>query len=123
MVIITMMGLFFCIVVTVLPAIDEGKAMRTFLSSVEKAVPPGNTLAFYRIDQSLFYFLSRDPVPEIRDYALLGKTLESSNAFFCLMQEKNYLNAPAEIQKLLTVLCEGMYANQKYVLVTKPPVQ
>ena len=123
MVIITMMGLFFCIVVTVLPAIDEGKAMRTFLSSAEKAVPPGNTLAFYRIDQSLFYFLSRDPVPEIRDYALLGKALESSNIFYCLMQEKNYLNAPAEIQKVLTVIYEGMYGNQKYVLVMKPPVQ
>jgi len=123
MVIITMMGLFFCIVVKVLPAIDEGKAMRTFLSSVEKAVPPGNTLAFYRIDQSLFYFLYRDPMPEIRDYALLGKALENSNIFYCLMQEKNYFNAPAEIQKMLTVIYEGMYANQKYVLVMKPPVQ
>lgn len=121
MVIITMVGLFFCIVVKILPAIDEGKAMRTFLSSVEKAVPPGDTLAFYRIDQSLFYFLARDPVPEIRDYALLGKTLENSNRFFCLMQEKSYLNAPAEIQKLLTVVYTGMYGNQNYVLVMKPP--
>jgi 4-amino-4-deoxy-L-arabinose transferase-like glycosyltransferase len=122
MVIITMMGLFFCIVVKILPAIDEGKTMRTFLSRVEKAVPPGDTLAFYRIDQSLFYFLSRDPVPEIRDYALLGKALENSHNFYCLMQEKNYLNAPAEIHKMLTVIYEGMYANQKYVLVIKHPV-
>lgn len=122
-IIITMLGLFFCIVVKILPAIDEGKSMRTFLFNVEKAIPPGDTLAFYRIDQSLFYFLSRDPMPEIRDYALLNKALESSNYFYCLMQEKNYFNAPAEIQKVLTVIYEGMYGNQKYVLVMKRPGQ
>lgn len=121
MVIITMVGLFFCIVVKILPAIDEGKAMRSFFFNVEKAVPPGDTLTFYSIDYSLFYFLSRDPVPEIKDYELLVKTIENSNRFFCLMQEKKYLNAPVEIQKLLTVVYKGMYGNQNYVLVMKPP--
>ena len=62
-VILLMSGSFFFTVLKVMPARDQGKATRESFAKVEQIVGPDQPLLYFRIDQSLFYFLKRAPSP------------------------------------------------------------
>ena len=120
-VILLMSGSFFFTVLKVMPAMDEGKSTRTSFAKVEQIVGPEQPLLYFRIDQSLFYFLKRAPSPEIRDFDDLIERLAAPGPVYCLMLERAYQKAPETLQRLVTVRGEGDYGHDKYYLLLKPP--
>jgi hypothetical protein len=83
-------------------------------------VKPEDTLLYFRIDRSLFYFFKRDPNPEIKDFEKLAEHLKAPAPVYCLMQKKTYVGIPDEIKQQLTILEEGLYGNITYYLLVKP---
>ena len=81
---------------------------------------PEQPLLYFRIDQSLFYFLKRAPSPEIRDFDELIERLAAPGPVYCLMLERIYQKAPDALQRLVTVCGEGDYGHDKYYLLLKP---
>jgi len=121
-IILLMSGSFCFTVLKVLPGKDQGKATRDSFAKVEQIVGPEQLLIYFRIDQSLFYFLKRAPSPEIRDFDKLAERLAAPGPVYCLMQEKTYQEAPEALQRLVTIRGEGNYGHDKYVLLLKPAV-
>ena len=120
---VTIALLFLCIVLMVFPSKNAGNSPRPFFERVEKTVSPEDTLVYYSIDHSLFYFLKRSPVPDMQTYSEIKQTLSTPRKVYCLLEEKDYKNAPEEI-KLQTKICdEGMFGHQKYYLVLKRPAK
>ena len=103
-----------------MPARDQGKATRESFAKVEQIVGPDQPLLYFRIDQSLFYFLKRAPSPEIRDFDELIERLAAPGPVYCLMLERIYQKAPEALQRLVTVCGEGDYGHDKYYLLLKP---
>ena len=92
-----MSGSFFFTVLKVLPSKDPGKVTRASFEKVEQIVGPEQLLVYFRIDQSLFYFLKREPSPEIRDFDKLAERLAAPGPVYCLMQDKTYQQAPEAV--------------------------
>jgi len=121
-VILLMSGSFFFTVLKVLPARDQGKATRASFEKLEQIVGSEQALIYFRIDQSLFYYLKRAPSPEIRDFDKLIERLAAPRPVYCLMKDKTYQEAPEALKRLVTVRGEGDYGHDKYYLLLKPPV-
>ena len=120
-IILLMSSAFFFMVLKVMPAKDQGKATRESFAKVEQIVGPEQALVYFRIDQSLFYFIKRAPSPEIKDFAKLTDRLSASGPVYCLMQENTYQEAPAALKHQVTIRGEGNYGHAKYLLLYKPP--
>jgi len=120
--IILMAGVFTYSVSIVLPNTNVSATTRLFVNKVESIVKPEDTLVYFRIDQSLFYFFKRDPSPKIMEFENLAKRMKVPSPVYCLMQEHTFQESPKEIRQLVSICAEGFYGTKDkyYLLVNRP---
>ncbi len=100
---------------------DDTKSARLFFERIEKVVHPEDTLICFSVDESLYYYLKRNPSSEIKDFEQLAAALNAPAPVFCLIQKKEFKKSPEKIKNRVVIRDQGEYGNRIYYLLETLP--